>query len=394
MKETQPVQRPRFDTEKFTPRGQAEMQNCIWLERFVELFEFSRDPGIVDWQHGAFEFDAEVRQSRLMFAQCTDQQRRWVVTGARKSSQTGDENAQWRRFYARAIRAGLLHDHRNLQNISPFVHQERDKSCKMYVVYRFLIYCALVYVACAAFILLGRWSVRSFNELQKRWDDHVSRGRYHPGLAINDAGLVLGADRFQCHGQDAFRRQLISNLCFFSLEFEGVPRMPDSPARQPDFSFSASAEDYIRRFMKVAEETMPNANLVPVMTWHISGKFTNKVTGEVRTLGPGIGVGAIDPNDLADEPFVPMGRIKVAIRLPDELQSADRLKFDFLDGSFVVAKNRCPKLCAVLPRRRPVCMASRILDTFGGQKWAARKAKCRTRALLDFCKIRCVHPRL
>jgi hypothetical protein len=35
--------------------------------------------------------------------------------------------------------------------------------------------------------------VRSFNELQKRWDDHVSRGRYHPCLAIKDAGLVLGA---------------------------------------------------------------------------------------------------------------------------------------------------------------------------------------------------------
>ena len=36
--------------------------------------------------------------------------------------------------------------------------------------------------------------MRSFNELKKRWDDHVSRGRYHPGLAIEDAGLVLGAD--------------------------------------------------------------------------------------------------------------------------------------------------------------------------------------------------------
>jgi hypothetical protein len=36
--------------------------------------------------------------------------------------------------------------------------------------------------------------VRSFNELRKRWDDHVSRGRYRPGMAIEDAGLVLGAD--------------------------------------------------------------------------------------------------------------------------------------------------------------------------------------------------------
>jgi hypothetical protein len=36
--------------------------------------------------------------------------------------------------------------------------------------------------------------VRSFNELKKRWDDHVSRGRHHPGLLIQDVGLVLGAD--------------------------------------------------------------------------------------------------------------------------------------------------------------------------------------------------------
>ncbi len=36
--------------------------------------------------------------------------------------------------------------------------------------------------------------MRSFNELNKRRDDHVSRGRYHPGLVIEDRGLVLGAD--------------------------------------------------------------------------------------------------------------------------------------------------------------------------------------------------------
>ena len=107
--------------------------------------------------------------------------------------------------------------------------------------------------------------------------------------------------------------------------------------RKINVSFSASAEDYIRRFMKVAEETMPNASLVPIIAWYISGKFTNKSTGEVTKLGPGVGVGAIDPNDLADELIVPMGGLKVAIRLLEELQSANRLKFDFLDGSFVVA---------------------------------------------------------
>jgi hypothetical protein len=107
--------------------------------------------------------------------------------------------------------------------------------------------------------------------------------------------------------------------------------------RKIDVSFSASAEDVIRRFMKVAERTMPNANLVPVITWWIEGKFTDKVTGKVTKLGPSIDVGAIEPNKLTDELIVPMGGLKVAIQLPDELQSADRLKFDFLNGSFVVA---------------------------------------------------------
>jgi hypothetical protein len=109
--------------------------------------------------------------------------------------------------------------------------------------------------------------------------------------------------------------------------------------RKIEVSFSASAEDYIRRFMKVAERTMPNASLVPIFTWYISGKFTNKSTGEVTKLGPGVDVGAIDQKDLADELIVPMGGLKVAIRLPDELQSADRLKIDFADASFVVTSD-------------------------------------------------------
>ncbi|MGH6821966.1 MAG: hypothetical protein ACREC4_00500 [Methylocella sp.] len=107
--------------------------------------------------------------------------------------------------------------------------------------------------------------------------------------------------------------------------------------RKIEVSFSESAKDYIRRFMKVAEEAMPNASLVPIFAWYISGKFTNKITGEVTKLGPGVDIGAIDPKDLADELVVPMGGLKVAIRLPEELQSADRLTFDYVDGSFVVA---------------------------------------------------------
>ncbi|MGB6327257.1 MAG: hypothetical protein WBG11_16210 [Methylocella sp.] len=109
--------------------------------------------------------------------------------------------------------------------------------------------------------------------------------------------------------------------------------------RKINFSFSASAEDYIRRFMKIADEAMPNAGLIPVIEWYISKKFTSKVTGEVRTFGPGVDVGAIEQNKLTDEFIVPMGGLEVAIRLPEELQSADRLTFDYSDGSFVVADN-------------------------------------------------------
>jgi hypothetical protein len=40
---------------------------------------------------------------------------------------------------------------------------------------------------------------------------------------------------------------------------------------------------------------------------------------------------------LTTELVVSMGGLKVAIQLPDELQSGDQLKFDFLDGSFILA---------------------------------------------------------
>jgi hypothetical protein len=62
-------------------------------------------------------------------------------------------------------------------------------------------------------------------------------------------------------------------------------------------------------------------------------------TGEVTNYGPGVDVGAIDPEDLTVELIVPMGGLKVAIQLPEELQSADRLTFDYVDGSFVVVAN-------------------------------------------------------
>jgi hypothetical protein len=60
------------------------------------------------------------------------------------------------------------------------------------------------------------------------------------------------------------------------------------------------------------------------------------VTGEVKTFGPGIGVGAIEAEKFTDELIVQMGELKVAIRLPEDLQSAERLKLDFSNGSFVL----------------------------------------------------------
>ena len=94
-----------------------------------------------------------------------------------------------------------------------------------------------------------------------------------------------------------------------------------------------NADSGIRR----RSQTFRDLVLVSVIDWHISAKFTDKVTGKVTNFGPGIGVGAIESEKLTDELIVPMGGLQVAIRLPEELQSADRLKFDFVDGSFVVA---------------------------------------------------------
>jgi len=104
--------------------------------------------------------------------------------------------------------------------------------------------------------------------------------------------------------------------------------MPDTSASQPEISFSARAEDVIRRFMKVAQRTMPHASLVPIINWWAEGTFTDKITGKVTKLGPSIDVGAIEPEKLTDELMVPMGDLKVAIQLPEDLRSAERLKLD------------------------------------------------------------------
>jgi hypothetical protein len=106
--------------------------------------------------------------------------------------------------------------------------------------------------------------------------------------------------------------------------------------RKADVTFSSSAKDYILRFMEAVERTAPHTSLIPIIMWYVDRTFTDKETGKVTKYGPGVGVGAIEPEKLTDELIVPMGGLKVAIRLPDELQSAGRLKLDFVDGSFVV----------------------------------------------------------
>jgi hypothetical protein len=79
-----------------------------------------------------------------------------------------------------------------------------------------------------------------------------------------------------------------------------------------------------------------------------------------------------------------MGELEVAIRLPEKHRSADRLRFDFLDGSFCRRRPLISNHFAVLHRRRPICLPGRIPDMFDGQKRAARKAKGKMRALLGF----------
>ena len=126
--------------------------------------------------------------------------------------------------------------------------------------------------------------------------------------------------------------------------------------------------------MEAVERTRPNANFVPIILWSLGGTFTNKVTGEVRALGPDVGVGAIDPNDLADELIVPMGGLQVAIRLPKNSNPPTGCRF--FGRFFCRRRPLISDLCAVLPRRRSIW-----LDMFDGQKRTARKAKGKMRPL-------------
>jgi len=66
-----------------------------------------RDPGISNRQRGEFELDAEACQSRPVFAERMDEHCRWIGVDAGKFIETCDENAQWHRFHACEVQAGL-----------------------------------------------------------------------------------------------------------------------------------------------------------------------------------------------------------------------------------------------------------------------------------------------
>ena len=87
------------------------MQNGIGLERFAERFELSRGFGVIDGKNVQLQFDAGARQPRLVFAECQDEPRRWVVMHAWKAAKTVDEDAHGHRFHpSKQIEAGTLHD--------------------------------------------------------------------------------------------------------------------------------------------------------------------------------------------------------------------------------------------------------------------------------------------
>ncbi|MGP0059142.1 MAG: hypothetical protein ACLPID_07640 [Beijerinckiaceae bacterium] len=107
--------------------------------------------------------------------------------------------------------------------------------------------------------------------------------------------------------------------------------------RKIDISFSARAEDYIRRFMDAVKATGPEAaDYIATVDWG-QCVFTARDTGETIHLGPHFGVGATGPKSLTDEPIAHLSDgLAVALRLPEDLKSVDRLSFDFVDGYFVL----------------------------------------------------------
>jgi hypothetical protein len=77
------------------------------------------------------------------------------------------------------------------------------------------------------------------------------------------------------------------------------------------------------------------ANLVSSSRYHDAESVIVAVSRALLAR-PSIDVGAIEAEKLTDELIVQMGELKVAIRLPEELQSAERLKLDFSNGAFVL----------------------------------------------------------
>lgn len=108
MKQADPVQGPRFDANRLSPRGKAEMQNRVGLDRPCQGIEARRDLGIDNRQDMEFERDAEPGQPRFLFAERADHLGGRVFRGAGKGAKTRDEDAKRLDLEARAMQESAI----------------------------------------------------------------------------------------------------------------------------------------------------------------------------------------------------------------------------------------------------------------------------------------------
>jgi hypothetical protein len=155
----------------------------------------------------------------------------------------------------------------------------------------------------ATLSMLGFWLIHTYPAVQAEYRGRSAIMRRHLEV-LNGASAAQGtAQRFGGRHESPFAastaRQcgpLQIHLCSMSvLDWYSRIRGSQMPNEgKINVSFSASAEDVIRRFMEAVERTRPHPSLVPIIIWWIEGTFTDKATGKVAKLRPSIDVGAID----------------------------------------------------------------------------------------------------
>jgi hypothetical protein len=111
-----------------------------------------------------------------------------------------------------------------------------------------------------------------------------------------------------------------------------------SPGQKITVVLSSSAENYVRAFMQAARNARPEAaRYMPMISWCLGMKFTSRATGEVKFTGSHFEVGAMERDQLEDEPVVRLiSGLEIALRLPDDLKSADSLSFDLVNKYLVL----------------------------------------------------------